>query len=96
MKKLTVFVTGHENAGGVSGWDWFFDKSEADEQFSDIQKSVKEFNEKHPTNKAIKYRGEVEVEVDSKIPIDAEVTKEEIAAQVELFLEKNEFEKAFN
>jgi hypothetical protein len=95
MKKITVFVTGYENAGGVSGWDWFYEKENADNQFRAIEQAIKDFNVKHTVNKAISYRGELQVDV-TGLTLRTDEANDNIQRQVESFLEENEFENAFN
>lgn len=92
MKKLIVFVTGYENAGGVSGWDWFYNKKEADVQFTEYEKMLDTTTLKP---KPIIYRGDVEIEIPEDLILHTEEAQEEINNSVEFWLCENDFENAF-
>ena len=89
MKKIKIFVTGYENAGGISGWDWFYNKEDADKQFSELEKA------KPSVPNSIIYRGEREFELSENSIEKSEGERTNITSLVELFLEENEFENAF-
>jgi hypothetical protein len=90
MKKLNVHIVGFEADpinGGVSGYNWFPKKEDADKEFTESEK----INEPYKTEV---YQGEIEVEV----PIDysgTENEREDVTRKVEMFLEENGWEESF-
>jgi hypothetical protein len=90
MKKLNVYVVGFEADpinGGVSGYNWFSKKEDADKNFTESR----EINEPHNTEV---YRGELEIEVSNNYSATEE-QREEVTKKVELFLEENDWENSF-
>ena len=90
MKKLYVYVVGFEADpinGGVSGYNWFPKKEDADKNFIE-SKTINE-----PYNTEV-YRGELEIEVSNDYSATEE-QREEITRKVELFLEENDWENSF-
>ncbi|HWY35752.1 MAG TPA: hypothetical protein VNX68_13990 [Nitrosopumilaceae archaeon] len=89
MKKITVFVAGFEAKSAVSGWSWFFNKSDADKNIAEIKNDIVGYPN------VITYEGEVSVEIPNSIDESSEYGKEYINGEVEMFLEEHDFEKAF-
>lgn len=78
---MKVYVTGYENAGGVSEWDWFYKKPDADKRLN----SIKECTKDNP--QVIIYNGELIVQ---------SINKDDITDEVEKFLSENDWENSFN
>jgi hypothetical protein len=90
MKKLKVYVVGFEADpinGGVSGYNWFSKKEDADKNFITTEKFY------YPYNTEV-YRGELEIEVSNNYSATEE-QREEVTKKVELFLEENDWENSF-
>ena len=90
MKKLKVYVVGFEADpinGGVSGYNWFSKKEDADKNFITTEKFY------YPYNTEV-YRGELEIEVSNNYSATEEQI-EEVTKKVELFLEENDWENSF-